>query len=490
VPYDQIAAYEQVAYPTYLHPMTHPERLAALAKLHGLNPPPAARCRVLELGCSDGGSLIPFALDLPHAEFYGVDLDDAAIARGQHTIAALGLRNIRLDVRNVLDLGEADGQFDYILTHGLIGWVPPHVRDYLFAIYRHRLTPDGLVYVSYNTYPGSHFRDLSRGMMAYHTRNIADRQVAAGQGMALLKFLSASQAEPTLYTMLLETELAGMVDRDLAQVVHDELGEFHQPFYFHEFVSLAGAAGLRYVTESPYADARPQGLKPEVTQMLQSIGDPIQRQQYLDFIICRRFRRSVFCRAGLAVEPVRSERMRALLYSSNCVADTPEFDPAAGQAVTFETPLGQRVTTTHPTAQAILSILQGRFPQRLDFPALHNLLPETPESDLAPALLALLDRDLIIVHTVFPRLATAAGETPLASPLVRLQAQQGAEVTSLAGAQVQVEEPLRQLLAVLDGTRTRATLLRELPFPSAEALDRALLSCAQLGLLFDPAPPA
>ena len=34
--------------------------------------------------------------------------------------------------------------------------------------------PAGIAYVSYNTYPGAHLREISREMMLYHTRNIPD----------------------------------------------------------------------------------------------------------------------------------------------------------------------------------------------------------------------------------------------------------------------------------------------------------------------------
>jgi hypothetical protein len=51
--------YDQIPYKSYPFPQSHPERLATIATLMGLNPPPIDRCRVLELGGSSGGNRAP-----------------------------------------------------------------------------------------------------------------------------------------------------------------------------------------------------------------------------------------------------------------------------------------------------------------------------------------------------------------------------------------------------------------------------------------------
>ena len=56
---------------------------------------------MLELGCGDGGNLIPMALALPGASFVGVDAAPKAIARGQGLIAELRLENVTLEARAI-----------------------------------------------------------------------------------------------------------------------------------------------------------------------------------------------------------------------------------------------------------------------------------------------------------------------------------------------------------------------------------------------------
>ena len=121
--------YDDVLYPSAPYPQTHPDRLATLATLFGMQPAPVERCRVLELGCNDGSNLIAMAYSLPQSQFVGIDLAERPIAKGQATIEALEIKNLtlhRLDLRHTpADLG----RFDFIIAHGLYSWVLSNVAS-------------------------------------------------------------------------------------------------------------------------------------------------------------------------------------------------------------------------------------------------------------------------------------------------------------------------------------------------------------------------
>ena len=74
--------YDKIAYPSFLHPQTHPDRLAVMATFLGMKPKAVENCRVLELGCGNGSNLISFAYSLPESEFVGIDLAENHIAHG------------------------------------------------------------------------------------------------------------------------------------------------------------------------------------------------------------------------------------------------------------------------------------------------------------------------------------------------------------------------------------------------------------------------
>lgn len=119
-----------------------------LARLHGLDPGPVGRARILDIGTSEGGNIIPLALTMPEAGFTGIDLAAVPVERGSRVIADLGLKNIRLLQKDLLEVDASFGKFDYIIAHGIYGWTPREVSDKVLALARELLTPNGVAFVS------------------------------------------------------------------------------------------------------------------------------------------------------------------------------------------------------------------------------------------------------------------------------------------------------------------------------------------------------
>src|SRR5437763_5023612 len=138
------SAYDIVPYTSLPFAQTHPDRLAALATLFSLDPPPLERCRVLELGCASGGNLIPMALTLPDAEFVGIDLSPVQIGEGQAVVAALGLANVRLSATSITDFDHGSGPYDYIIAHGVYSWVADAVQARMLEICERQLATKGI----------------------------------------------------------------------------------------------------------------------------------------------------------------------------------------------------------------------------------------------------------------------------------------------------------------------------------------------------------
>ena len=185
-------SYEELPYPSSSFVQTHPDRLATLGHLFGLSPAAVDRCRVLEVGCSEGGNLIPLAAALPDSEFVGIDFSATAIGKGAADVAALQLTNIRLLPMDIRDFDTAFGTFDYVIAHGVYSWAPKDVQESVLAICARQLAPNGIAYVSYNTLPGWHARGAVRDAMLYHTRQFSDAKTKVLQARAMLDFLAQS----------------------------------------------------------------------------------------------------------------------------------------------------------------------------------------------------------------------------------------------------------------------------------------------------------
>src|SRR5437868_15404402 len=147
-------SYDEVPYPSLPYPYPHPDHPAVVATLLGLSPARPDRCRVLELGCAGGGNLIPMAYTYPESTFLGIDLSVEQIRQGEELREALGLANIELRAMSILDVDDRFGTFDYIICHGVYSWVPEAVQDKILEVCARHLAPEGIGFVSYNTFPG------------------------------------------------------------------------------------------------------------------------------------------------------------------------------------------------------------------------------------------------------------------------------------------------------------------------------------------------
>ena len=115
--------------------------------------------------------------------------------------------NIELRHASILDVDASYGEFDYIICHGVYAWVPREVQDKILSIYAEHLTPNGVGHVSYNTYPGWHFRGMVREMLVYHSSGFTDPPTRIAAAKAMLGFLAQSAGQESPYGRILNAEL-------------------------------------------------------------------------------------------------------------------------------------------------------------------------------------------------------------------------------------------------------------------------------------------
>src|SRR5579884_704126 len=260
-----LTSYDIIPYPNYSFPESHPDRAAVMARLLGLCPPPVQHCRVLELGCAAGANLIPMAEELPDSTFLGIDLSQHQVDEARTAIAHLGLTNIEVRRQSILDFEAGSEPFDYILCQGVFSWVAPEVQERILDICGHCLQPEGIAYVSYNTFPGWHVRGMMRDMMLYHSRRFADPRQQIAQARGLLDFLVASiPMEQNPYGQLLRSEFETLHRQQDAYLFHDHLEEQNNPVYFHQFVERAAAHGLRYLADATVHTMNARNFPPHV----------------------------------------------------------------------------------------------------------------------------------------------------------------------------------------------------------------------------------
>ena len=466
-------SYDEIPYTSFPYPLTHPDRLATVGRLFGMSPAPIARARVLELGCAAGGNLIAMAEQLPEAELVGVDLSARQIADGQAAIAELGLSNVALHHADLSSVDESWGRFDYVLCHGVYSWVPPEVQDRILAICGESLQPQGIAYISYNTYPGWHAREAVRHMMRFHVAQLPDAHERTDQAAALVDFLASSVDEGDFYAEILRRELDTLARTSPEYLFHEHLEEHNAPCYFHQFVERLVPKGLQYLGEADVHTMLPRGLSEEVAQTLGRISpDIVALEQYMDFVRNRQFRQTLVCRADVELDRnLRPDLMPRFMVGFGGELPEQELDLAPDVMQSFpglgETTIGSSM----PITKAALAIAVERWPDVTDFDTLvtdalarlvehgiEDVTPEAASQQLAVDVLACFLQGTLELRVSRPTLCREPGPQPRASAFARWQASHGSFVTSRRHIRIDVDETTRLILTLLDGTRDHSAV--------------------------------
>jgi methyltransferase-like protein/protein-L-isoaspartate O-methyltransferase len=495
----KINPYDSVPYPGLAFLQTHPDRLAVMGTLFGMNPVPVEHCRVLEVACGNGSNLIPMAYGLPGSQFVGIDLAAKPVEFAEVRVRRLGLENIRIAQMDLMEIGPDFGEFDYIVAHGVYAWVPKVVQEKILTICRDNLSPHGVAFVSYNTNPAGHVREVFREMMQFHKGRTSEAANPVKTGLGFLETILNATDSQSPWKALFHDELKLMCDRDEKVVYHDDLAESFRPVSFGDFAERAQGCGLQFLSEAHLNDALEPNLSVEALEALSELaaGDLIAYQQYLDFARYRRFRQTLLCHAELRLQREEvASRVRKLLVASPMRAAPAEPDGA----VEFSNTRGPgTITTNNPVIVAALRQLEKIWPRAERFEELINMLPAVPEAEqteaakgLAQAMLKLAARALADLRTNEPALAAGVSEKPTASVLARLMAEEGGLVTTLLHTHLNIEDAQgRRFLQLLDGARDRQALTEAIaaqtPDESREAIlekvDANLIKFHRLGLL-------
>ena len=470
-------SYDEVPYESHPYPQSHPDRLATIATLFGMKPAPVDKCRVLELGCAAGGNLIPMAASLPGSEFVGVDGSTRQIADGQELVDALKLDNIKLRTADFNELGDDEAPFDYIIAHGVYSWIADPLQEKLLEICGKLLSPNGVAYVSYNTFPGWHYRGMIRDMMLYHVEQFPEPATKATQARALLEFLAQSLQSSTEdpFPSMLRQNLDLIRRQTDSYLLHDHLEEVNDPVYFYQFVARAQKHGMQYLGESDFATMLTNMYPKEVTETLQRVAkDIVRMEQYMDFLRNRTFRQTLLCKSDLTLKRnVTPQDMTPFRIASP--VEVPEkLDIRSTQPDTFKVGASTTtLTTSVPIVKAAFQHLAEIWPHSVSFDRLlavsrsrlssvtirDQAMVQAEVQALGSAILTGYTVRLLELHTHEPDFITAVSDRPRATDLSRAQAKRGGRVTNQRHEIVNLDEFSRRTLQLLDGTRDRAALL-------------------------------
>ncbi len=472
-------SYDELPYPSKFFLQTHPDRLATVATMFGMSPAAVETCRVLELGCGNGSNLISHAFHLPNAEFLGVDLAQNHIDDAESGVANLNLTNIRFRQMDVAEMTVDEfGKFDYIIAHGLFSWVPEFVRDRVLSLCAEMLAENGVGYISYNAFPGAHYRRMVQSMLRFHTRTKSEPIGKVGSAMSFLAFLAENSAGGEIYRSILQTELERHFEHDAADIYHDDLSDQNRAYYFYEFDSMLRQNGLKYLGEAELHAMGTGGLSAEAREFAASIDDIHEREQYLDMIRGRIFRQTLFCRSEINLDhKPEATVIGKFSFASSVKPASPKPDLASSRIERFVGSKGVSIRIDHPLTKAALVELGNEWGGAIQFDelagrarvGLEALGYKSPDwaaetATLGALLLQLcLETSAFEVHLFQPRSSQSVPARPRVNALARWQLPQAENVLTMLNLDVRIEDAVsRRLLELLDGTRDSAESLAEL----------------------------
>ena len=297
--------YADLGYLSQPFPYASAPFLESYARLLGLSPAPASTARILEIGSSYGGNLISQALFYPKATFTGIEIAPTQVSVGKTYIDQLGITNLDLLEGDVNESHHHLGTYDYIIAHGFYSWVDEETKDNFLRLCKEHLAENGILYMSYNTYPGWHKMDSVRALLEFANKDIDTlnhrekvrhgKTVASKLGALMLEYDTVKNQQASFLQSLHQT-----LQKQDCYVGHDHLEPVNTPVYFHQCMDHMAEHGFTYLCDCDLNLSFPDVYDETLRTKLQDLAphDPLAREQYIDFMLNTAFRKSLFTHKG------------------------------------------------------------------------------------------------------------------------------------------------------------------------------------------------
>ena len=297
--------YADLGYLSQPFPYASAPFLESYARLLGLSPAPASTARILEIGSSYGGNLISQALFYPKATFTGIEIAPTQVSVGKTYIDQLGITNLNLLEGDVNESHDHLGTYDYIIAHGFYSWVDEETKDNFLRLCKEHLAGNGILYMSYNTYPGWHKMDSVRALLEFANKDIDTlnhrekvrhgKTVASKLGALMLEYDTVKNQQASFLQSLRQT-----LQKQDCYVGHDHLEPVNTPVYFHQCMDHMAEHGFTYLCDCDLNLSFPDMYDETLRTKLEELAphDPLAREQYIDFMLNTAFRKSLFTHKG------------------------------------------------------------------------------------------------------------------------------------------------------------------------------------------------
>jgi SAM-dependent methyltransferase len=344
-----------------------PALLCFALTLRGWRPPEALRrggFTMAEPGCGHGLTSALLAGAHPAARFEAMDFNPSHIAGSRRLAADAGLSNAAFLEESFAEYARRDGPpLDAVALHGVWSWVSAENRAILLEVLRRRLTPGGVVFVSYNALPGT--------LAHMPLRRLLVERCAEGDGPLPDRIARAVEFAARMAAQgggwFANTE--GLVERieqlrhkSPNYIAHEYLNGDWTAFYHADVARELAAAKLEFAGAAvPMEQLDDLILSPVQQGLAAEARDPAQAETLRDVMTNRSFRRDLFVKGGERLSPAERRQLLgethfALLVTTD---DLPEVASTPVGRLPFPRalyhPLGEALAEGRQSLDALLA---------------------------------------------------------------------------------------------------------------------------------------
>lgn len=199
--------------------------------------------------------------------------------------------------------------FDYIGLHGVWSWISEDNERIIVDFLRRKLSVGGILYVSYNTQPGSAAMVPLRRLLMQHIEVMAP----PGRGIvsqidAAVEFAEKLLALPTAFSTANPTiaqRITAMKGLSRNYLAHEYFNRDWRAVQFGEMAQRLAPAKLSYAGSANYLDLIDAiNLTPDQQRFLGELPDPSFRQSVRDFMVNQLFRRDYWIKGARRLAPL------------------------------------------------------------------------------------------------------------------------------------------------------------------------------------------
>ena len=470
------------------NPVSHPNQMAVVARLQGIQPPALAGCRVLELGCANGGNLLPLAESMPDSDFLGVDRALRPVDDAGRIGSKLGIENVQFACESFENLDASIGQFDYVLCHGVFCWTTPNVQEHILRICRDLLKPNGLAHIHLNVVPGSWLGDFFRAYLQTNQDRSKAPLEQVTDARRDLEFMSkAFVGNSKNHTATIRAAAARLLQITDVDLFHAYLGVKNYPIPFMDFLAQAREHGLTYIADLAPSFQLRQSTSVTWSEYLPRDSD--QREQTLDYLENRGTRHCLIGRAPELAPTITPPGVSGNIDDFYVVGYPHPVDPpkdAPPNAFAFQSEFGRSAVTKDPRVAVILNAMGDQKTPitvgQLKALANQETLPDTLKiNSIEEELVALAAGRFLQLSVAMPKFtANATHPKTTAFSRYQLDATNGL-TTTLRHEVVKLSEQDQTIFQLLDGRNSAASVATAVGMPEVDIL-KAFERMSKIGL--------